>query len=342
MNIKETIISQKQKEFLDEFFKKDTKRYILGINKYSDSLYEALIEKGLDIVAFIDDFTTNIHHKNKPIIKTDVLKEGKVVIAVTCNTLAALKNLEKSNNPKIDFMDYFAFQKYSGLDLMELEFLDSFTNKKPSNLRNFREDFKLNTKEYLKIYDLLEDEDSKKHFEAIVNFRLSQDYDFIKNLSIDPSKQYFENFIDFKKIDTFFDCGGYRGESSLDFVTKNKNYKNIYLFEPFKESLEIAKENLAHLQNIKFFNVAVGDKKETLYFNICKDNSANFLSKEPTKECVKINMDTLDNIYKLEKNSMGGGDNDKNGHRISRNISNHRIKKDYFYAQTNPCNLRVS
>lgn len=45
MNIKEIAISQRQGEFLKDFFKKDTKRYILGINKYSDSLYCALIEK---------------------------------------------------------------------------------------------------------------------------------------------------------------------------------------------------------------------------------------------------------------------------------------------------------
>lgn len=315
MNIKKIAIKQRQKDFLRDFFKKDTKRYILGINKYSDSLYCALRQKGLDIVAFIDDFTTNTHHKNKPIIKTQDLKEGKIIIAVTCNTLAALKNLERLNNPEIDFMDYFAFQKHSGLDLMELEFLDSFANKKPSNLKDFTEDFKLHTKEYLKVYDLLEDEDSKNHFEAIVNFRLSQNYDFIRNLSINPSKQYFEDFIDFEKTDTFFDCGGYRGESSLDFVTKNKNYKNIYFFEPFKESLKRAKENLSHLRNVEFFNIAVGDKKETFYFNICEDNSANFLSKERGKNCVKINMDTLDNIYKLQKISMGGGD-DKNGYRI--------------------------
>lgn len=48
MNIKEVEISQRQGEFLKDFFKKDTKRYILGINKYLDSLYCALIEKGLD------------------------------------------------------------------------------------------------------------------------------------------------------------------------------------------------------------------------------------------------------------------------------------------------------
>lgn len=341
MNIKEVTISQKQGEFLKDFLKKDTKRYILGINKYSDSLYCALIEKGLDILAFIDDFTTNTHHQNKPIMRTQDLKEGKVIIAVTCNTLAALEKLEGLNNPKVDFMDYFAFQKYSGLDLMELEFLDSFANKKPSNLKDFREDFKLNAKKYLKIYDLLEDEDSKKHFESIINFRLSQNYDFIRNLTINPSKQYFEDFIDFEKTDTFFDCGGYRGESSLDFVTKNKNYKNIYFFEPFKESLEKAKENLAHLQNVEFFNIAVGDKKQTLYFNICEDNSANFLSKERGKNSVKINMDALDNIYKLKKISTGGGD-DKNGYRSCRKICNHRGKKYHFHAQTNPCNLRVS
>lgn len=45
INIKEVEISQRQGEFLKDFFKKDTKRYILGINKYSDSLYCALIEK---------------------------------------------------------------------------------------------------------------------------------------------------------------------------------------------------------------------------------------------------------------------------------------------------------
>lgn len=62
MNIKEVEISQRQGEFLKDFLKKDTKIYILGINKYSDSLYCGLIEKGLHyglakIASFILDTT---------------------------------------------------------------------------------------------------------------------------------------------------------------------------------------------------------------------------------------------------------------------------------------------
>lgn len=313
MNLSKTTISDKQKQFLDEFLKKSTKRYILGINKYSDSIYSALQKQGLDIVAFIDDFTKNTHHKNKPIIKTQSLKEGKIIVAVTCSTLIAIENLEKLNNDDIDFMDYFAFQKHSGLDLAELEFCDNFINEKTSSLKDFRDDFSRNAKEYEKIYDLLEDEDSKKHFEGIINFRLTQNYGFIKNLSINPAKQYFDDFIDFSKIDTFFDCGGYRGETSLDFIAKNKNYKNIYFFEPFKESFEEAKKNLVDIANVSFFNIAVGDKKETLYLHTCLDNSANYLSKDikgtrgTEIDCTKINVDSLDNLYNLEKMRIGGG-----------------------------------
>ncbi|RAX51417.1 hypothetical protein CCY99_09045, partial [Helicobacter sp. 16-1353] len=273
MNIQKTNITDKQIAFFREFLAGDTKRYIFGHNQYSKSIINELLKKNLTIEAIVDDFTTKtfdifympdstnppntLKEIKIPIIKTQGLKKGKVVVVVvvTSQTQTALQKLESLQNKQLEFMDYFAFYKVNyefrknenlienlkesekfGLDLLDLEFFDGFiasiNNTKISTWKDFRAHFWDNKNAYENIYNLLNDAESKRQFEKIVNFRLNSDFRFMEGFSFRPKEQYFEDFLPLKNIDIFFDIGAYKGESSLEFIKHNKNYKQIYFFEP--------------------------------------------------------------------------------------------------------------
>ena len=314
MNIQEASITKEKEALIEDFFKPEAKRYIFGINKYGDKLFDEFKNKNLKVEAFIDDFTPNKIHKNTKIIKLQSIEEGYVIVVVTCNTNEAIEKIKKENvkrGGKIKFIDYFAFQKHSKLDLVELEFCDNFINPKPSNFSHFRDDFSKNRNEYENIYNSLADEKSKKYFENIINFRLTQDYKYMESFHSKLKEQYFEDFLDIKNIDYFFDIGAYRGETSKEFISRNRNYKNIYVFEPDSNNILEARKNLKEYKNIEFFNIAIGDKKKTMYLKDNKDKTALHLLDSNEDNTTKIQLDSIDNVIEnIEQKSKMGGEYD--------------------------------
>lgn len=64
-----------------------------------------------------------------------------------------------------------------------------------------------------------------------------------------------------------FDVGAHYGETCLEY---NKLFDKciIHSFEPFKESFDILSENIKPFENIKAYNVALGDKTGKINFHI--------------------------------------------------------------------------
>lgn len=310
MKIVSTQPSQNQLDFIEKFLQVKTKRFILGTNQYATNIYEELQKKGLDIEAFVDDFSTSSIHKGVKIIKINDLKSGKIIIAATNKTKTAIQKI-KALEYDIEPMDYFAFQKYSPLNLIEIEFIDRTTSQTRKTFLNFREDFKKNRFQYEKVFDLLQDNKSKKDFENIINFRLNQDLSFLLNFTFDSQNQYFEDFL--PKLQIFFDIGGYKGESSLEFIKRYPQYKSIYIFEPNTNNLDIAKQTFKTQKNIYYFNIGVGKEPETLFYNNQQKqkDTSNHISKYPSQDSEQLKIDSIDNLIQsnqiLSKKLMGGG-----------------------------------
>lgn len=297
----------KTKVFINDFLSTNERRFIYGINKYSDSIFENLERIGLKIEAFIDDYTSEEEYKGIKIIRSMDLKDqvGKVVV-VTCNTKTALDKLRALDNPNLSMIDYFSFSKYANLDLLEIEFFDIFVRKeRNSNFKDFQNDYNMNKDKYCDVYQMLADKESRQHFSSIINFRINKDYSFIECLNIYPHKQYFEDFIDFKNVSVFVDCGGYDGANSLEYIARNPNYKKIYFFEPFVGNINLAKEKLKDT-DVEFYNLALGDKEEFLYLNTSSANtSAYHLDEASTTNVNQVKVNTLDNL--LYDELYGGG-----------------------------------
>lgn len=65
----------------------------------------------------------------------------------------------------------------------------------------------------------------------------------------------------------FVDAGGYDGLTTELFCSKYPDYRKIYLFEPAKDNMALAKARLKHFKNIEFVEKGVSDTSGILSFN---------------------------------------------------------------------------
>lgn len=250
-------------------------RFILGTNVYAES-----IAKLVSVDGFIDDFTSETEFMGKPILKMHELPVNSLVVStvVGVRPLTAKKKLAKQC---VKQLDYFAFRKYSGLEIVPVMFLDEFPR-----------DFETQRNKYNSIYESLSDDESKEIFENIVNFRLSQDLKYLQGFSDIQYRQYFESFLDLKmKGETFVDVGGFDASTSLDFIERCPEYERVYIFEPEPSNMMTVKNRLSGYRDIVFNMCGLSNKSELLRF--CSRGSSSQIDEGGEKE---IQVNCLDDI----------------------------------------------
>jgi len=238
--------------FCDAFVNsKHQPKYIFGRNEYAKS-----IAAQVEVDGFIDDFTSDYFYIDKPILKTeDVPKDALVVSVVVGRPFTAKKRLEEA---KLKQLDYFSFYRYAGLPIQQV-----------TCWGDFKVDFASNKIQYKWVFDLLSDQESQKTFNAIINFRLSNNLSFMEGFVERQDSQYFEGFLELQgNGEVFVDVGGFDGSSSLGFIKNCPYYKEIHFFEPEKNNMSIAVEKLKSYHSINYYEIALSDNKGFVRFSI--------------------------------------------------------------------------
>ena len=253
---------------------KPENRYVFGRNDCAKNIADLV-----DVGYFIDDFTEETEYLGKQIIKTEAVPvDALVVETVFLRPLTVEKKLYDAG---IRHLSYFAFHKYSGLDLTPVFFWDGFGP-----------DIEENQEKYSWVFGLLEDKESKRIFEKIINFRLSADLSYLTGFTDRQAEQYFEDFLGLKEQnEVFVDVGGFDGYTSLEFIKRCPGYRCVYLFEPELKNMDIAKSRLSEYENINFLQKGLSNKKDTVRFSI--GGSASAISKNGE---IEIKVDALDNM----------------------------------------------
>jgi len=275
-----TIYPEKQHpdaaKFCHDFLQnKKGPRYVLGRNEYAVS-----IANSVDLIGFIDDFTSETEFLGKSIYKMkEIPHESLVVSAVIF--VVPLTALNKLKNHGLIGLDYFMFMKYSGLDLKQIDFL-----------REGKEDIEKNLEKYNLIYKLMSDDKSKDILERLVNFRYSYDLDYMTVFEYTPDHQYFEDFLALEPGEVFVDAGGFDGQTSLEFIRRCPDYKSIHIFDPDPKNLALARNNLSEHKNITFHATGLADCRTTLRFS----SGGGSASKVSATGDLEIQVDTIDNL----------------------------------------------
>lgn len=146
---------------------------------------------------------------------------------------------------------------------------------------------------YQKIYNAFADNISRQIFQNLVNFRLTGDIRYMRGFKVANERQYFECFLDLPNNPIFVDAGGYTGDTALQFIERYPNFEKIFLFEPDKQNIAQAKQNLGKYQNISYIQKGLGDSNKNVRFSLHGLGS----SVDENGECV-INITKLDDAIK--------------------------------------------
>lgn len=134
-----------------------------------------------------------------------------------------------------------------------------------------------NVEKIERLYELLEDDKSKKTLNNILECRL--DHDIMKINKVVPEnvmgigfESYFkEEILGLSDHENYIDCGPWRGDSVLEFIRcTNGKYDNIYAIEPEASNLTKFSRSIINKDNfnkIFFLNFGAGSKYESLSFD---------------------------------------------------------------------------
>lgn len=267
-------INQEDFELTNRFLNdKNTKKYILGINKYTKA-----IAKQIQVDGIIDDFTRVQSSKKKDILKIEDVPKDSIILSTSSGSPLEVQN--KLNSMGYTNFNYFSFYKMSKLDLPAPMFMD-----------DFEDDFKNHEAEYKKTYDLLADQKSKDIFTKVINFKISFDLKFMDGFTNNHNAQYFDlPYLPKMKNINFVDGGGYVGDTLPSIIRNYPDYEKIYLIEPNSLHINIAKRDFGEYNNIEFINCGLGSSKisnsDDIDETMCNHNYQ------------AQNIDTIDNLIK--------------------------------------------
>lgn len=266
-------VNLQEKNIVELFINsKDTKKYILGINKLTKSVL-----KHIEVDGIIDDFTRVQSSRKKEILQIENVPKDSIILWVSNGSPLEVKN--RLDALKFSHVSYLAFYKYSNLELSD-----------PPFIVDFKKDFLANKEKYRQTFDFLEDKKSKEVFEKLINFKISFDFDFMYGFTNNHEEQYFEKeIIPHIKDITFVDGGAYVGDTLPYIMKKFPDFKKIYCIEPNTLHLNIARRDFDTIENIEFINCGLGNKE---VYKIEKDQFQNNCE----HDYHALNINTLDNL----------------------------------------------
>ncbi len=251
--------------FCEAFLRGGVARFVFGRNEYAKSIASVV-----DIDGFIDDFTTDAQYEGKPIVPAHALPKNALVVSavVLGRPITALRRIREEG---MRGLSYFAFQKYSGLALKDVHFLD-----------RFKAEYFAHRDHYEWIAGLLADVESQRIFRRLVNFRLSRDLTYMEGFVDAQFRQYFEGLLDLKPSgEIFLDVGSFDGYTSQEFARRCPDYRAIHTFEPEPANMARVKARLAGFSNVFYHSCGCSDRTQTLKFKvrgsasqICKDGDS--------------------------------------------------------------------
>lgn len=232
----------------------------------------------MDVDGFIDDFTDENEFMGKPVFKMDAAPKDSMVVSavIFVEPLTALRKLTQLG---LSCLDYFRFQKYSGLAVKPVDFLDAA-----------RRDLRQNLAQYQWLHGRLQDDRSRKILEALLNFRCSGDLGFMKDLGPAQDRQYFEDFLELRPGEIFVDAGGFDGQTTLEFIRRCPEYRRVHFFEPEENNVELARTRLAGCRDVVFHLCGLDADRKTLRFS----SGAGSASRVNAAGDVEIQVDALD------------------------------------------------
>lgn len=124
-----------------------------------------------------------------------------------------------------------------------------------------------NEEKFERAYSLLADEESKRVYRDILNFKVSGKIKYLLSSFCDKSKVY-TDILNLNENEEIIDLGAYDGDTIREFTAATGGkYKHITALEPDKKSYKKLLKNTDGMKNISTLNMGVWSKRDTLIFD---------------------------------------------------------------------------
>lgn len=117
------------------------------------------------------------------------------------------------------------------------------------------------------VYNSLADDESKKVYLDILNFKISGKVKYLFN-SFTEKELIYRDILKLNDDETIIDLGAYDGDTIREFTdfTKGK-YRRIYALEPDEKNYKKLIKNTKNMENISAFNMGAWNRQDTLIFD---------------------------------------------------------------------------
>lgn len=184
-------------------------------------------------------------------------------------------------------------------------------------------------------YSCLSDELSKKVFENTVMYKLTGKIQYLLECESEQSEIF--DKLGIASTETFIDLGAYNGDTVLEFVSINPDYKRIYAIEPDAKNFRKLTVNTSEIENLILINSAVGKKDGKVHFKM--SGGRNSATDKNGKEIEQICVDSLNakgkvyiklDVEGAEENAISGSLNTIKNFKPILNIAAYHKNSDIF------------
>ncbi|PLR90842.1 FkbM family methyltransferase [Bacillus sp. T33-2] len=259
---KNEIVSSNMDTF-DKLYDNNIPKFLLGINYLTDRLIGVFSKEKISLKGIIDDYTGEKTYKNIEIFRLNQIPKHSVVIS--CVIDGKLRTvMEKLTTASIQYK----------LNYLDLSLLDNKVYGFPDFCSNNISDINNRRDKYDWLHEKLYDAKSRETLQHLLDFRYNYNIDAADHFNYDLESQYFDDLIKFNSEEVFVDCGGFDGETTKKFISKNPYYKKIFYFEPSPAAYHESFNKLKSFKNIEFLNAATYDKNCFLTFDATKGSAS--------------------------------------------------------------------
>ncbi|MBJ8874244.1 FkbM family methyltransferase [Citrobacter koseri] len=265
-------------DFCHAFIEKASPRYIFGLTSYGIEMAKVFNVEGI-----IDNKTMQTQIDGFPIISLSQVPSDALIVSSIMDgrPVSAWRTLSAAGHKQID---YFSFYRYF-----------SHLLSKPTwyHQPEFVRDYAENREAYERIRALLADDISKRTFDDIINFRLTNKLQFLAQYNICLNDQYFDLPFIGEYAEHFIDCGSFDGATSVEFMRRFPSYNTVCIFEPEPRQAQSIQQAMQGRENVYVYPCGVSHSQQKLSFS-----SSGSTSHASEDGGIDVEMVALDDVLK--------------------------------------------
>lgn len=249
---------------------------LYGMGNGADKILRVCADKNIPVAGVFasDGFCRKHSYRGYPVMSyaqaKDIFGDMAVLVAFGTGRPEVIQNIERIAGqqelyaPDVPLM---------GTELFDLQYFDE------------------NREKLEKVFAFLEDEQSRKTFQCILEHKISGKISYLKDCET-PAAQAYRNILALSDREVYIDGGAYTGDTVLDFVQNVRGYERIIAVEPDMKNFRKLAANTAGLGNIECLHIGLHSAGGQIPFAARAGRNSSY--EEGGNENARV--DSIDNI----------------------------------------------